>query len=77
MLVNNGRHIDAVNLAFAFELTEQFCPVTLLKTYLAEAVKVPSTVKAGNASPTAQVITVFYTVPKPTGCNFETFVGTG
>lgn len=54
VLVNNGRHIDAVNLAFAFKLTEQFCPVTLLKTYLAEAVKVPSAVKAGNASPTAQ-----------------------
>ncbi|XP_076902392.1 FRIGIDA-like protein 3 [Bidens hawaiensis] len=54
VLVNNGRHIDAVNLAFAFELTEQFSPVVLLKSYLAEAVIVPSTVKAGNASPTAQ-----------------------
>ncbi|KAI3682563.1 hypothetical protein L1987_82626 [Smallanthus sonchifolius] len=54
VLVNNGRHIDAVNLAFAFELTEQFSPVTLLKSYLAEAVKVPSTVKAGNSSPTSQ-----------------------
>ncbi|KAK9069047.1 hypothetical protein SSX86_013163 [Deinandra increscens subsp. villosa] len=54
VLVNNGRHIDAVNLAFAFELTEQFSPVTLLKSYLAEAVKAPSTVKAGNSSPTAQ-----------------------
>ncbi|KAK1428546.1 hypothetical protein QVD17_17382 [Tagetes erecta] len=54
VLVNNGRHIDAVNLAFAFELTEQFSPVTLLKSYLVEAVKVPSNVKAGNSSPTAQ-----------------------
>ncbi|KAJ0956845.1 hypothetical protein HanPSC8_Chr01g0020271 [Helianthus annuus] len=54
VLVNNGRHIDAVNLAFAFELTEQFSPVTLLKSYLAEAVKVPSTVKAGNSSPATQ-----------------------
>lgn len=54
VLVNSGRHIDAVNLAFAFELTEQFAPVTLLKSYLAEAVKVPSTAKAGNSSPTAQ-----------------------
>ncbi|KAI3745137.1 hypothetical protein L1987_58240 [Smallanthus sonchifolius] len=54
VLVNNGRHIDAVNLAFAFELTEQFCPVTLLKSYLAEAIKVHSTVKSGNSSPTAQ-----------------------
>ncbi|KAK9057475.1 hypothetical protein SSX86_022310 [Deinandra increscens subsp. villosa] len=55
VLVTNGRHIDAVNLAFAFELTEQFSPITLLKSYLAEAVKVPSTIKAGNSSPTAQV----------------------
>lgn len=54
VLVDNGRHIDAVNLAFAFGLTEQFSPITLLKSYLAEAIKVPSTVKAGNSSPTAQ-----------------------
>ncbi|KAK4776919.1 hypothetical protein SAY86_005607 [Trapa natans] len=33
-LVNSGRHIDAVNLAFAFGLTEQFNPVPLLKSYL-------------------------------------------
>nr|VDD28081.1 unnamed protein product [Brassica oleracea] len=33
----SGRHIDAVNLAFAFELTEQFPPVELLKSYLTEA----------------------------------------
>ncbi|XP_024981929.1 FRIGIDA-like protein 3 [Cynara cardunculus var. scolymus] len=37
VLVNSGRHIDAVNLAFAFELTEQFAPVSLLKSYLIEA----------------------------------------
>ncbi|KAI3667871.1 hypothetical protein L6452_42941 [Arctium lappa] len=54
VLVNSGRHIDAVNLAFAFELTEQFCPISLLKSYLAEAIKAPSAVKAGNSSPTAQ-----------------------
>ncbi|KAL8213966.1 hypothetical protein R6Q57_003415 [Mikania cordata] len=54
VLVNNGKHIDAVNLAFAFEITEQFSPVTLLESYLAEAVKVPSTVKAVNSSPSAQ-----------------------
>lgn len=36
MLVNSGRHIDAVNLSFAFELTEQFSPVLLLKSYLTE-----------------------------------------
>lgn len=54
MLVSSGRQIDAVNLAFAFELTEQFSPVPLLKSYLKEARKA-SPVKPGNASPTAQV----------------------
>ncbi|KAI3787950.1 hypothetical protein L2E82_00476 [Cichorium intybus] len=54
VLVNNGRHIDAVNLAFAFELTEQFSPVSLLKSYLSEAIKSPSTVKPGNSSPIPQ-----------------------
>eukprot|EP00258_Populus_trichocarpa_P016623 XP_006375598.2 FRIGIDA-like protein 3 [Populus trichocarpa] len=51
VLVNSGRQIDAVNLAFAFDLTEQFSPVTLLKSYLKEARKVSSSVKPGNASP--------------------------
>jgi len=56
VLVNSGRQIDAVNLAFAFDLTEQFSPVTLLKSYLKEARKVSSSVKPGNASPiTGQV----------------------
>ncbi|XVF21250.1 hypothetical protein REPUB_Repub12eG0073900 [Reevesia pubescens] len=54
VLVNNGRQIDAVNLAFAFELTEQFLPVPFLKSYLKEARKSSSPVKPGNASPTAQ-----------------------
>ncbi|XP_009342382.1 FRIGIDA-like protein 3 [Pyrus x bretschneideri] len=53
VLVNSGRQIDAVNLAFAFELTEKFSPVPLLKSYLKEARKT-SPVKSGNASPTAQ-----------------------
>ncbi|KAJ9176699.1 hypothetical protein P3X46_011983 [Hevea brasiliensis] len=53
VLVNSGRQIDAVNLAFAFELTEQFSPVPLLKSYLKEARKISSPVKPGNASPTA------------------------
>uniref|UniRef100_A0A6N2MFL0 FRIGIDA-like protein n=1 Tax=Salix viminalis TaxID=40686 RepID=A0A6N2MFL0_SALVM len=52
VLVNSGRQIDAVNLAFAFDLTEQFSPVPLLKSYLKEARKVSSSVKPGNASPT-------------------------
>ncbi|CAK9180151.1 unnamed protein product [Ilex paraguariensis] len=55
VLVNNGRQIDAVNLAFAFELTEQFPPVSLLKCYLAEAKKVSSPVKPGNTSPSVQI----------------------
>ncbi|KAE8038028.1 hypothetical protein FH972_010575 [Carpinus fangiana] len=54
VLVNSGRQIDAVNLAFAFELTEQFSPVPLLKSYLKEARKASSPVKSGNSSPTAQ-----------------------
>ena len=56
VLVNSCRQIDAVNLAFAFELTEQFSPVPLLKSYLKEARKATSPVKHGNASPTAQVL---------------------
>ena len=55
MLVNNGRQIDAVNLAFEFELAEQFSPVTLLKSYLNDAKKVSSPVKMGNTSPPVQV----------------------
>lgn len=59
MLVNSGRHIDAVNLTIAFELTEQFSPVSLLKSYLTEARRVPSAIKSGNSSPTAQVYSSF------------------
>ncbi|GLU03914.1 hypothetical protein SLE2022_210850 [Rubroshorea leprosula] len=55
VLVNNGRQIDAVNLAFSFELTDQFSPVPLLKSYLKDARKVPSTIKPGNTSPPAQI----------------------
>ncbi|KAJ9541333.1 hypothetical protein OSB04_027839 [Centaurea solstitialis] len=54
VLVNSGRHIDAVNLAFAFELTKKFCPISLLKSYLADAIKAPSAGKSGNSSTTAQ-----------------------
>ncbi|KAK9993155.1 hypothetical protein SO802_022858 [Lithocarpus litseifolius] len=50
VLVISGRQ----NLAFAFELTEQFSPVPLLKSYLKEARKASSPIKAGNTSPTAQ-----------------------
>ncbi|KAE8713105.1 FRIGIDA-like protein 3 [Hibiscus syriacus] len=53
VLVNNGRQIDAVNLAVAFELTQQFSPVPLMKSYLKDARKAASPVKLGNASPTA------------------------
>lgn len=55
VLVNSGRQIDAVNLAFAFELTEHFSPVALLKSYLKEARKVSSPAKPGNTSPTGGV----------------------
>ncbi|RVX23800.1 FRIGIDA-like protein 3 [Vitis vinifera] len=34
VLVNGGRQIDAVHFVHAFELTERFPPVPLLKTYL-------------------------------------------
>ncbi|MCD9559243.1 hypothetical protein HAX54_017101 [Datura stramonium] len=54
VLVSKGRYIDAVNLAFAFELTARFAPVSLLKSYLNEASKASSPVKSGNASPTVQ-----------------------
>ncbi|KAD3067782.1 hypothetical protein E3N88_35662 [Mikania micrantha] len=54
VLVSSGRHIDAVNLAFAFELTELFSPVSVLKSYLTEARRVPSAIKSANLSPTAQ-----------------------
>ncbi|KAI4319276.1 hypothetical protein MLD38_032897 [Melastoma candidum] len=55
VLADSGRQIDAVNLAFAFELTEKFPPVPLLKSYLKEARKVPSPVKPGNGPPPAQM----------------------
>lgn len=54
VLVNNGRQIDAVNLAFSFELTEKYSPVSLLKSYLTEARKATSPVKSANAPPTVQ-----------------------
>lgn len=57
--MNSGRHIDAVNLAFAFELTEQFPPVPLLKSYLKEAKKASSTIKAGSAPHSAEVLFLF------------------
>ncbi|PIA45010.1 hypothetical protein AQUCO_01700517v1 [Aquilegia coerulea] len=54
VLVNSGRQIDAVNLAHAFELTNKYSPVPLLKSYLKDARKASSPVKSGNTSPTAQ-----------------------
>ncbi|XP_072980422.1 FRIGIDA-like protein 3 [Typha angustifolia] len=52
-LLHTGRQIDAINLAYAFGLTEQFAPVPLLKAYLKEVRKVTQ-VKAGNMSPGVQ-----------------------
>ncbi|XP_073058028.1 FRIGIDA-like protein 3 [Primulina eburnea] len=57
VLVKNGRQIDAVNLAFAFELTNQFSPISLLKSYLSEVKKVSAAAKPGNMSPTASTQT--------------------
>ncbi|XP_073024976.1 FRIGIDA-like protein 3 [Primulina eburnea] len=57
VLVKNGRQIDAVNLAFAFELTNQFSPISLLKSYLSEVKKVSASAKPGNMSPTASTQT--------------------
>ncbi|XP_075637893.1 FRIGIDA-like protein 3 isoform X2 [Castanea sativa] len=54
VLVISGRQIDVVNLGFAFELTGQFSPMPLLKSYLKEARKASSPVKSGYTSPTAQ-----------------------
>ncbi|KAL1834956.1 hypothetical protein ACET3Z_004607 [Daucus carota] len=54
VLVNNGRQIDAVNLAFSFELTEKYSPVSLLESYLTEAKQTTSPSKSANASPTVQ-----------------------
>lgn len=51
VLIKNGRQIDAVNLAFAFELTDQFEPISLLKSYLSDAKKLSSPARSGNASP--------------------------
>ncbi|KAG9154368.1 hypothetical protein Leryth_000806 [Lithospermum erythrorhizon] len=62
VLVNNGRHIDAVNLVIAFDLTKQFSPVSLLKSFLIEAKKVSSPLKAGNISPNIQVYSSFLCV---------------
>ncbi|XP_010442259.1 PREDICTED: FRIGIDA-like protein 3 [Camelina sativa] len=54
VLMNSGKQIDAVNLAFAFQLTEQFPPVALLKSYLTEARRSSSQGRPGNASPAVQ-----------------------
>ncbi|KAL5712543.1 hypothetical protein ACHQM5_014705 [Ranunculus cassubicifolius] len=54
VLVNSGKQIDAVNLAYAFGLTEKYSPVPLLKSYLKDARKASSPPKLGNTSPTAQ-----------------------
>ncbi|KAF0915270.1 hypothetical protein E2562_035217 [Oryza meyeriana var. granulata] len=53
VLIENGRTIDAINLAYAFELTDQFEPVELLKAYLKEVKSVPH-VKTGKISPAVQ-----------------------
>lgn len=61
-MVNNGRQIDAVNLAFSFELTEKYSPVSLLESYLTEAKQTTSPSKSANASPTVQVLRLIFTI---------------
>ncbi|KAJ3675364.1 hypothetical protein LUZ60_004406 [Juncus effusus] len=53
VLVSTGRQIDAVNLAYAFGLTDQYSPIPLLKSYLKE-VRKSSNSKSANSSPGAQ-----------------------
>ncbi|KAJ4756506.1 FRIGIDA-like protein [Rhynchospora pubera] len=53
VLVNTGRQIDAVNLSYAFGLTEQYAPVPLLKSYLKEVRKLSNT-RSGSMTPGAQ-----------------------
>ncbi|KAL9259722.1 FRIGIDA-like protein [Drosera capensis] len=53
VLITDGRYIDAVNLAFAFDLAEQFSPIALLKSYLKEARKASSP-KPGNFPPSSR-----------------------
>lgn len=54
VLVKSGRTIDAINLAYVFELTEQFEPVQLLKAYLRDVKKL-SHARNVKISPGAQV----------------------
>lgn len=60
VLVNSGRQIDAVNLAFAFELTEQFPPVPLLQSYLKEASKASSQIKPAQVYFSMLIISFFF-----------------
>lgn len=52
--METGRPIDAINLAYVFDLTEQFEPVQLLKAYLRDVKKVLHS-KNVKMSPGAQV----------------------
>jgi hypothetical protein len=54
VLVESGRPIDAINLAYVFELTEQFEPVHLLKAYLRDVKKMSHAMNV-KTSPGAQV----------------------
>jgi len=59
VLVETGKPIDAINLAYAFELTEQFEPVQLLKAYLRDVKKV-SHAKNAKMSSGAQVTSTHF-----------------
>ncbi|XP_058081102.1 FRIGIDA-like protein 3 [Magnolia sinica] len=50
-LISNGKQLDAVNYAYAFDVVGEFPPVPLLKAYLKESKKVAQEVwKKGNGS---------------------------
>ncbi|XP_058113262.1 FRIGIDA-like protein 2, partial [Magnolia sinica] len=54
-LISNGKQLDAVNYAYAFDVVGEFPPVPLLKAYLKESKKVAQEVrKRGNGSLQAQ-----------------------
>ena len=54
-LVKSGRQVDAVNFIHAFELTESFPPVHLLKTHLKD-LRRNSQGKPGGGAAGAQVV---------------------
>lgn len=65
-LINSGRQIDAVHLIHAFQLTERFHPVPLLKTYLKDLRR--NSQGAGAKSEGAAIASVLVLSPGSTYC---------